>query len=255
MSYQEFKPNSQLHDLIDCYWQSEAPASGISRVLPDGCADLIFNFGGTISNAADNGVSVAKESIAAIGMMTTFRDVVAPSGSNLLGIRFKAGGLSLLTRTSLSEFKNTTVPAGEVIPELNDAFLQELHAITATGERIALIEKMLYSLLAHANITGDKLVTSVTDLILQSQGQIRMSAVADAACISLRQLQRRFKARVGTSLKEYAKVVRFINTSRIIKSARNKSLLEVSFERGYYDHAHLNNEFKQLGGVTPSALK
>ncbi len=255
MSYREFKPNSQFHDLIDCYWRSEAPATGTSRVLPDGCADLIFNFGGTISNATDNGISVAKESIAAIGMMTTFRDVVAPSGSNLLGIRFKTGGLSLLTRTPISEFKNTTVPASEVIPELNDAFLQKLHGIPATEGRIAVIEKMLYALLAHSNIAGDQLVTSVTDLILQSRGQISMSAVADAACISLRQLQRRFKSRVGTSLKEYAKVVRFINTSRIIKNAPCKSLSEVSFEGGYYDHAHLNNEFKQLAGVTPSALK
>ena len=255
MGYQEFKPNQKLDRLVDCYWISEEQTSRTSRVLPDGCADLIFNFGEAIINASDMHVSVAKESIAAVGMMTTFRDVFAPSGASLLGIRFKSGRLSTLSSTPLSELKNITIQASEVIPEFNDLFLEKLFYTDGIKNRITQIEKILYRLLVNNQKPDDLLITSVTDLILQSNGQVRAEEVAEAACISLRQLQRRFKDKVGMTLKEFTKVIRFINTSDIIKSSSRKSILEIAFEAGYYDHSHLTHDFKQLAGILPSALK
>lgn len=255
MSYKEFKPNPQLAHLVDCYWISKEPTSGTHRVLPDSCADLIFNFGEAITNSSDNRISIWKESIAAVGMMTTYRDVFSPGGANLLGIRFKTGCLSLLTESSLSELKNTTIQANEIIPALNSVFLEKLHRTHDTREQIFLIEKMLVQLLINSRTKTDKLITSVTDFIRQSKGQTKTAEVADSACISLRQLQRRFKVRVGVSLKEYIRVIRFINTSAIIKSSPHKSILEIAFENGYYDHSHLNNDFKQLAGILPSTLK
>ena len=255
MSYQEFKPSPQLAHLVDCYWVSEEKTSGIHRVLPDGCADLIFNFAATITNTSNRQVSLPKESISAVGMMTTFRDVWAPLGSHLLGIRFKSGCLSALTSTPLSELKNTTVGAREIIPEFNPVFLEELYHINDVNGRIIRIEQILNSLLINAKADNDILISSVTDLILQSHGRQRAGEVADAACLSLRQLQRRFKAKVGLGLKEYIRVIRFMNTSAMIKSSPNKSILEIAFESGYYDHAHLNNDFKQMAGTVPSSLK
>lgn len=254
MSYQEFKPDRQLSHLVDCYWVSEKQAPGIHRVLPDGCADLIFNFGEAVIDISNNQVSVAKESIAAVGMMTTFRDV-SSDGSTLLGIRFKSGRLSTLTSTPLGELKNITAPANEIIPEFNDIFLEKLYYTHGIKNRIIQIEKMLHHLLINNRITDDPLITSVTDLILQSHGQLPVEEVAGAACISLRQLQRRFKDKVGMTLKEFTKVIRFINTSDIIKSSSRKSILEIAFEAGYYDHSHLTHDFKQLAGILPSALK
>jgi AraC-like DNA-binding protein len=33
-----------------------------------------------------------------------------------------------------------------------------------------------------------------------------------------------------------------------------ESLLRIAFELGYYDHAHLTNEFKRYAGIRPSEL-
>ena len=243
MSYLELQPNNKFSNLIDCYWTSKEPISGVHRVLPDGCADLIFNFGEAVINFSDNQISVGKESIAAVGMMTTYRDVFSQHGGDLLGIRFKSGCLSLLTNASLSALKNTTIQADEIIPAFNKVFLEKLYHTSGTGKRIVLIEKMLSHLLINSQITNDKLISSVTDLILQSKGQIRIGDIANSVCIGPRQL------------KEYARVIRFINTSDTLKNAPQKSILEIAFENGYYDHAHLSNDFMHMAGFLPSTLR
>ncbi|MCG8320691.1 MAG: helix-turn-helix domain-containing protein [Cytophagales bacterium] len=255
MSYLELQPNNKFSNLIDCYWTSKEPISGVHRVLPDGCADLIFNFGEAVINFSDNQISVGKESIAAVGMMTTYRDVFSQHGGDLLGIRFKSGCLSLLTNASLSELKNTTIQADEIIPAFNKVFLEKLYHTSGTEKRIVLIEKMLSHLLINSQITNDKLISSVTDLILQSKGQMRIGDIANSVCIGPRQLQRRFETRVGIGLKEYARVIRFINTSDTLKNAPQKSILEIAFENGYYDHAHLSNDFMHMAGFLPSTLR
>ena len=73
--------------------------------------------------------------------------------------------------------------------------------------------------------------------------------------ITTRQLERNFKKFIGLTPKEYSNIVRFQNALNIIKnSSENRSLLDIAFECGYYDHSHLNNEFKRNTGFSPSQL-
>ena len=57
------------------------------------------------------------------------------------------------------------------------------------------------------------------------------------------------------SPKKYSNIIRFQNALNIIKnSSENRSLLDIAFECGYYDHSHLNNEIKHNTGFPPSLL-
>lgn len=40
----------------------------------------------------------------------------------------------------------------------------------------------------------------------------------------------------------------------IKKKSSEKSMLEIAFEHGYYDHAHLANAIKAYTGATPKEL-
>jgi AraC-like DNA-binding protein len=49
--------------------------------------------------------------------------------------------------------------------------------------------------------------------------------------------------------------VRYQSTFQKIRhNPANKSLLEIAFESGYYDHSHLTNEIKKYTGVAPTQL-
>ena len=84
-------------------------------------------------------------------------------------------------------------------------------------------------------------------------GQISIHELARKHSTTVRQLERIFKRFIGLSPKEYSNIIRFQNAFSLIKKS-NRSLLDIAFECGYYDHAHLSNEIKRNTGLPPSLL-
>ncbi|MCD4789230.1 MAG: helix-turn-helix domain-containing protein, partial [Bacteroidales bacterium] len=249
MNYKKFKPSKKLEKLIDSYWLfSNLNRNENQRILPDGCADIIFNLGK--SNNA-----IPKETIAISGMMTKFFDVSLLAGSELLGIRFKSGQLSNLTDYPLFEIKNKTVDASEIIPELNLEKLEQLKKQKNIENKLKLIESIIYKILNTKKLPVDSLVSSVTDFILNSSEPINISKLANNHYISLRQLERRFKNKIGVSVKEFTGIFRFKQTIKSIANNPDKSLLHIAFDNGYYDHSHLTNEIKRFSGQIPSDFR
>ena len=249
MIYQEFKPSDKLKYLIDSYWL----ITGLNqfenqRVLPDGCMDIIFNLG-----KANN--SIPKDTIAISGMMTKFSDVLLDNDSKLLGVRFKPGQLSNLTNYPLFEIKNNTIDASEIIPELNLEVLEQVEGRDNIKQGIALIDSTIYKILNRKKLTNDALISSVTNFILNSSEPVIISKITKNHFISLRQLERRFKYKIGVTLKEFTNIVRFNNAMKSISSQPDKSILHIAFDMGYYDHSHLTNEFKRFSGQTPSKFR
>jgi len=249
MGYQEYKPSNKLENLIDSYWLiKDLNRSGNQRILPDGCADIIFNFGKANS-------SIPKGTIAISGMMTKFSDVSLGNGSELLGIRFKSGQLSNLTNHPLFEIKNKTIEASKIIPELNLEKLEQLEEQKNIEKKLKLIESIIYKILSTKKLPVDSLISSVTDFILNSSEPINISKLAKNHYISLRQLERRFKNKIGVTVKEYTGIVRFKQTIKSIANYPEQSLLHIAFDNGYYDHSHLTNEVKRISGHIPSDFR
>jgi AraC-like DNA-binding protein len=66
-------------------------------------------------------------------------------------------------------------------------------------------------------------------------------------------LERNFKKNIGISPKEFVNILRFQFALEKIKDNQlGKSLQDIAFESGYYDHAHLSNEIKRYTGLSPS---
>lgn len=96
---------------------------------------------------------------------------------------------------------------------------------------------------------------SVINYIHSENGQISVYELSKRNFTTVRQLERNFKKLIGLSPKEYSNIIRFQNALSIIKNShRDRSLLDIAFECGYYDHSHLTNEFKRNTGLSPSNL-
>jgi len=73
--------------------------------------------------------------------------------------------------------------------------------------------------------------------------------------IIVRQLERIFMQHVGIGPKAFINFVRYqFAIQNIRESYSAQSLVDISFDCGYYDHAHLANEIKKYCGVSPSQL-
>ncbi|HUP61022.1 MAG TPA: DUF6597 domain-containing transcriptional factor [Thermoanaerobaculia bacterium] len=103
MPYAEIQPTAALRPWVECFWSrrdDDAPA-GEHRVLPDGCADLVFDL------TSGEGM--------AVGTMTKPLVLSSRARSEYFGVRFRPGRAAAFLRIPLAEITDTRVPLREVL--------------------------------------------------------------------------------------------------------------------------------------------
>jgi len=113
MRYREFKPNPNLAPFVECFWTLDSdtsfdqvqtnPAEPVQpeRILPDGCVELILNFGAQFREQKDDGQQESQPMHFLVGQMTRPM-LISPNGRvELVGIRFHPGGTLPFFRVDL----------------------------------------------------------------------------------------------------------------------------------------------------------
>lgn len=245
MEYTKIKPYKELEPFIHFYWElkgSNELGRQCERVFPDGCVGLIMNLGD--SCVTDNGsVSMEFGKTYVVGAMTSYKDSFIESETHLLGVCFKPAAFA-----NFYKYEPQKVLINDTIEfEKSNSFE---------------LDKVLLNPIDYFNrLYSDKIVNKTNLLqgvlndINSTHGQIGISALSKRNFTTVRQLERSFKKHIGLSPKEYSNIIRFQRALSIIRNSdENKSLSDITFECGYYDHAHLSNEIKRNTGMAPSQI-
>jgi AraC-like DNA-binding protein len=244
MIYTQFNPHPALSNYIDAYWTVEGEGNGLEaeRILPDGCVDIILNLGAACKT--DNGnFLMENEKAYLVGTMTRLKEANLSRDAKLLGIRFKPGAFSFFYKfSSLHEVKDITIEFDKVLsPDLKKAIRYP-------------IEYFNHFLLDRLSRPKHTLLPVIND-IQNHKGQMDVKTLAGQHFTTVRQLERSFKQHIGASPKELISLIRYqLVHSAIENNTTNRSLLDIAFEYGYYDHSHLTNEFKRYTGIAPSGF-
>ena len=240
--YQEIAPRPSLKNLIDTFWiYSSMEAESCSKVWPDSCTDLIFDL-----NLCQAFVS---------GPMSNFQWVKLAEQPYLIGVRFQVEKFAAFSRIPLYETRNTRLAIKQVISNFQHATIEQLNTLKTNTERIDALEDLV---LKAANQNGqheDQIMLSIAQKIRQLKGRVVVKELAKSCCISIRQLERRFKKTIGLTVKEFSNVIRFMHAKWRIAHAPSDNLSTIAFQSGFYDHAHLTHEFKRLTGERPSYFR
>lgn len=244
MTYSQSTPHPHLTNYIDAYWTAKGGGKGLAteKILPDGCVDLIFNLGDDCKT--DNGnFTMQNNKVYLVGTMTRFKVTNFNPQTNLLGIRFRPAAFSSFYKfCSLDEITDMTI-------EFDKALSPDLQKPIENSS--ASLNHFFLNKLA---IPKHNLL-SIIDYIKNHKGQTDVQTLAKQHFTTTRQLERSFKVQLGISPKEFIKIVRFQFALELIqKNFYNQSLLDIAFQCGYYDHAHLTNEIKRFSGAVPSQL-
>ena len=264
MSLKEFLPAAGWHEHIAAYWvrtTSVGPAG--RRVYADGCADLICN---ASDSTAYFHPMARQEAVIPLypgrlylgGTMTAYGVVRSDAECVFTGIRFLPGGF-------YSVFAQTMEPAVDAVVEFPD---RQLCLLMREPEGLAKRLDRWFEERAMSG-TGKHDFASIRSRIYDSGGQVSVETLASEVHVSNRTLERIFKENVGIPPKEFLRIVRFQEVLKRLREAGEgspvgvkvggpavleESLLRIAFELGYYDHAHLTNEFKKYAGILPSEL-
>lgn len=255
MRYREIKPTNSLAQFVECFWTLEN--EGISEpikpesILPDGCVELILNFGAQFQEYKDNGQKERQPRNLLVGQMT--RPVlISPTGSvQLLGIRFHPGGTFPFFRIPMQELTNRVLALGALTSEFERDLVARVEAARFPLLKIAAVEKLLAERVRSCK--HESWLPELAANIVRRCGQVSMDALARAAGVSSRQLERRFLRDVGIGPKLLCRILRFQQVFRAVQRD-DLSWAAIAADCGYYDQAHLIRDFQQFARQTPASL-
>lgn len=226
--YQEFAPEARLEPYIECFWAlQETAGDSVHRVLPDGCSDILFS-----SNA---GIRIS-------GVMTQFRDVALPPDGFVFGVRFHPGMAHLFLPVAARELTDQLIKLPQ--PEI----AERLAAARSSQESV----RILGSRLAQKRSQGP--VQEMASFLRACNGQMTVDDLAARSGFSARHLRRIFLEQTGLTPKQLCRILRFRHASANVQRVRRGDWVRFALDHGYYDQAHLVNEFRELSGRSPSAF-
>ncbi|HHB52176.1 MAG TPA: AraC family transcriptional regulator, partial [Saprospiraceae bacterium] len=91
------------------------------------------------------------------------------------------------------------------------------------------------------------------ELIELSHGNMTVSDLVNHVEVHPKKLERLFIQYVGVSVKKFSKIIRFYEIHKILRDEGMENLIQKVLDKGYYDQAHFNRDFKKLTGVHPSS--
>lgn len=225
----EIEPIAALRPYIRCFWTCDYGEIGLqTRIIPDCCADIIFD----IANKGDAFIGVCSNSFLADNVGTFF------------GIRFYAWAVPRFVRSNATELFDFCTAPENIFNRFAD-FKAKIFVSKTDAQRVELSQKYLLRLLDERY---DSDVMNCLYTIISKSGNISVNDLSDSVAVSRRTLERKFMQHIGMSPKTIAELIRYqllwqdcIGNNFCISDEIDKF--------GYYDQAHMYNDFKKYHGI------
>lgn len=246
--FRVIQPSSLLAPYVKHYWLLKTCGDSpmLARTVPTGMMSMIFHRGERLLSVHEN--TLHPRSFLN-GQEKTFADLQYDGQVNMISVVFRPVGVSAFFNLPINKVAGLRLTAGD----MEDKELLELeNSLTSTENDtlcILLIEQFLLKRLTH--IAEHNLKRIETTVRLINSGEMDISRLAEAACLSTRQFSRIFSEYIGTNPKDFTQTVRFQRALDILENDRQTSLTTLAYRCGYFDQSHMIKEFKALSGYTP----
>ncbi|AHM63407.1 transcriptional regulator [Flammeovirgaceae bacterium 311] len=254
---QKFSPSPALKPYIEHYWQGDFNTSAASllvqQIVPDGFIDLIIHLTDTRCELLQHYYFDSTPDYMIVGLYTRSFPIQFTGLAKVFSIRFKPEGIYQLFGVPAAELQETFIDIESLNRKYFRDFCHRLREKTCTGEMIHHCEQFFLQQLHNMKLQHYYL-NCAAEIIRQQKGKVSMEALAAEACISIRQLEREFKQKIGLSPKQYMRLTRLSEANRLMDSGKDIDLTGLSYACGFADQAHFTREFREFIGEKPTAF-
>ena len=231
-------PPRDLAPWIDSYWMVnwDLPQPYLQETLPHPNFHFVFEKGKCVI----------------FGTSTTKFSRVLQGKDGVFGVKFRPGGFRPYIKGPIAEWLNRVAPARRVFGEETAVLQDKLASLSwKTDKMIEASNAFFRARLPEPDPRID-LANKIVRLIVE-QREIKTVADLEARTgIGIRKLQRLFSEYVGVSPKWVIRRNRLHELVEILNSGSEPDWAQVAVELGYFDQAHLINEFKAIVGSPPA---
>jgi AraC-like DNA-binding protein len=252
MEYGEYAVPEILRRHLQCVWRlrDAHPGGAIQTIYPDGRCELIVHLGSP-PRCWDPRLGWHEQTANLFaGQRLTAVRLAATQALDCVGVRLKPAAAALMTPSSLDALRDRIVDLAPLDTGFCAALRAAVHAFTAGTD--AGLWRLLTTRCASYPI--DARIEAAVERLEASAGQARIAEVARGAAVSIRAFQMRFRAQVGLTPKEFARLVRLQATLRALDGS-DAGISELAAAGGFADQAHATRELQRVTGLTPARLR
>jgi AraC-like DNA-binding protein len=239
-------PSLPLAPYIAQYWHWKLPkGTAIPTIYSGTGVECAFNLGEPIEVVQPYSSIISKGSGVILCPRKQHFRATGSGDINLLSIRFRSAGFFRLFKIPLTELADELIDLGNIFPKsLFEQLLDEQKKCSS----VTLLERHLLPQLNK--VVEEKLMNYLVDKIYY-QKNIKLQTIINNSVMSERAFQRRFKIYTGVSGKYFQRTARFQSCIKALLATPKLNFSQLALTHGYFDQAHLINEFKFFSTVTP----
>ena len=168
----------------------------------------------------------------------------------IIGVHLKPYALTFFTEKSVQKLPYI-IELEDFLENNTDEFIQKINQQNNLTKQFQLFENLLLQ-----NIKDKELpiLTQAVEMIEKSNGNIKISEIADTLKVSSRTLQNHFNQNIGCSQKTYIQLVKVNKAIHEIKNS-TENLTAISYNNDYFDQTHFIKAIKSVTGKTPKVLQ
>lgn len=251
----EYEPVDLLKPYVEFFWEGEFNRHGVKKlqqlVIPNGYVEMIIHISDLHCDLLRGDTWGQSPDYTLIGLYTKpyevhFRDLV-----NVFGIRFKPEGFYNVFGVPAAEFSEKFENMEDLAGAAFREYCGKLRESPTASGKLIISEEFLLQNLEKKRLNMDY-VNHAAEIIRKANGFLRIEDLAGQVYISIRQLEREFKRKVGISPKRYMRISRLNAVQRQLEQHRKLDFTEITYACGYADQAHFIKDFRSFTGEKPT---
>lgn len=250
------RPALPLAGFIDQYvgYRMTGYAPGLHRGLPSRHQTFIVAIGPTIDvvTQTDRAQSPGDYRCVLSGLQASTAAIAHTGHQEGVAIELTPLGCRTLFGLPAGALWNTTLECADLVGPVGDELWERLQGPASWRTRFAVCDEVLTRLADPDRRVAPEL-SWAWRTVVDSAGAASVTMLAARVGWSRQHLTRRFSAEFGLAPKLAARITRFERARRMIASTPSfVTLAQVAASCGYYDQAHLNRDFADLAGCSPT---
>lgn len=237
---QHLKPYIKFFTIIDCDDERQ------NNIIPDTSIVMALRLRGEVIVPGHSNTVLPLSTIS--GIRKNNRLIHYSKNATNLLIHFKEGAAAAFFKEPLHELADSNTGLDLLMPSSLITEMEErLAEANNHTQQITTAEKFLLSLLKP--ISTDHVIGHAIKIIHETTGTLPVNELAKSIFLSQDVFEKRFRRIVGTTPKQYSKIVRMQHAIKTYDASNN--LTGLAYSAGYFDQSHFIKDFKAFTGQTP----
>ncbi|WP_212003880.1 helix-turn-helix domain-containing protein [Chitinophaga sp. HK235] len=199
----------------------------------------------------DSGLVIGKKKVIMMGQHSKLIHRYPGNEFLCLQVIFQPGGFHQLTNIPSEYLVNKYMDAEDILGKNIHLINEQLFYAKSYAAMIDVIEKFLTDFIKKTKIVKHP-VDDISIQMLREEELFSVDKFLKTACLSHRQVDRKFKERIGMPPKQFLQLIRFDRAFRMKNRFSRKDWLSIALHCGYHDYQHLAKEYKEFTGKTPA---